>query len=93
MHIYTYRRGRRRRERGREGEKGQANITFNLFKQNYCTNFLWKSKQVEEKGKEQTQHRGMVRTQNIPALSTQCLEVKWADTSTEMEGSAVAKGN
>lgn len=32
MHIYTYRRGRRWRERGREGEKGQANITFNLSK-------------------------------------------------------------
>lgn len=47
----------------------------------------------KKKRKEQTQHRGMVRTQNIPALSTQCLEVKWADASKEMEGSAVTKGN
>lgn len=47
----------------------------------------------KKKGKEQTQHRDMVRTQNIPALSTQCLEVKWADASKEMEGSAVTKGN
>lgn len=46
------------------------------------------------KKKEKSRHNtGMVRTQNIPALSTQCLEVKWADTSTEMEGSAVTKGN
>lgn len=47
----------------------------------------------QKKGKEQTQHRGMVRTQNIPALSTQCFEVKWADVSKEMEGSVVTKGN